>query len=195
MHYQKKTWLISDPHWGHKGICNFTFEGTEKKIRPWDCPEKMNEEMSDLWNQTVDPRDKVYCLGDWAINRRFANYGKHLHGEKVLILGNHDTRYTKELLEVFKELRAYHLLHSCILSHIPIHESQLERFGVNIHGHTHQNRVKKDGKIDFRYHCVCVEQTDFKPILLEEVFARIEAEGGVIGLGKKETLDKKFGTS
>ena len=30
-------------------------------------------------------------------------------------------------------------------------------------------------------HCVCVEQTDFAPILLEDVYKRIEAEGGQVG--------------
>ena len=38
-----------------------------------------------------------------------------------------------------------------------------------------------DGEIDFRYHCVCVEQTDFAPILFEDVVQRIEFEGGTIG--------------
>jgi hypothetical protein len=35
--------------------------------------------------------------------------------------------------------------------------------------------------IDVRYHCVCVEQTDFAPILLEDVYKRIADEGGEIG--------------
>jgi hypothetical protein len=35
---------------------------------------------------------------------------------------------------------------------------------------------------DVRYHCVCVEQTDFAPILLEDVFKRIRAEGGTVGM-------------
>jgi hypothetical protein len=34
---------------------------------------------------------------------------------------------------------------------------------------------------DVRYHCVCVEQTDFAPILFEDVIRRITAEGGEIG--------------
>ena len=34
---------------------------------------------------------------------------------------------------------------------------------------------------DVRYHCVCVEQTDFEPILFEEVIERIRAEGGETG--------------
>jgi hypothetical protein len=40
---------------------------------------------------------------------------------------------------------------------------------------------KQTDIIDTRYHCVCVEQTDFRPILFEEVIARIQAEGGQIG--------------
>jgi hypothetical protein len=39
----------------------------------------------------------------------------------------------------------------------------------------------KDGAVDIRYHCVCVEQTDFAPILFEDVIRRITAEGGTIG--------------
>jgi hypothetical protein len=35
--------------------------------------------------------------------------------------------------------------------------------------------------IDNRYHCVCVEQTDYTPILFEDVIKRIEAEGGTVG--------------
>jgi hypothetical protein len=36
-------------------------------------------------------------------------------------------------------------------------------------------------QIDPRYHCVCVEQTDFAPILFEDVVKRIEDEGGQVG--------------
>jgi calcineurin-like phosphoesterase family protein len=78
-----------------------------------------------------------------------------------------------------------------ILSHIPLHSDSLGRFGVNIHGHTHSNRVMiktrwgntdhYDETIDVRYHCVCVEQTDFAPILFEDVIKRITAEGGTVG--------------
>jgi hypothetical protein len=35
--------------------------------------------------------------------------------------------------------------------------------------------------IDPRYHCVCVEQTDFRPILFEDVIQKIKDEGGSIG--------------
>ena len=41
--------------------------------------------------------------------------------------------------------------------------------------------IPLEKEIDVRYHCVCVEQTDFAPILFEDVIKRIEAEGGSVG--------------
>jgi len=160
------------------------------KLRPWDTPEEMDEAMVKAWNERVGPKDKVYHLGDVVINRRALPTLARLNGDKVLIRGNHDIFRDDEYREYFRELRAYHVMNGMILSHIPIHEESLGRFGVNIHGHLHSNRVMKAGPaagefatrvIDTRYHCVCVEQTDFAPILFEDVQKRIVAEGGVIG--------------
>ena len=64
-----------------------------------------------------------------------------------------------------------------------MHHESLGRFGVNIHGHLHANRVLDNhGNVDVRYHCVCVEQTDFRPILFEDVIKRIKDEGGTVGM-------------
>jgi calcineurin-like phosphoesterase family protein len=105
---------------------------------------------------------------------------RRLNGDKVLIRGNHDIFRDEEYREHFRELRAYHVVEGMIFSHIPIHEESLGRFGVNVHGHLHANRVMKDGVVDARYHNVCVETTDFAPILFEDVKKRIIEEGGSI---------------
>jgi calcineurin-like phosphoesterase family protein len=186
--------LVSDTHFGHAGVCKFTESDGVTKIRPWTDPQEMDEEMVKRWNETVRPNDKVYHLGDVVINRKSLSIMSRLNGDKVLIRGNHDIFRDDEYRQHFRELRAYHVMNGMILSHIPVHEASLGRFGVNIHGHTHTNRVLKargiDAKtgatlysdeIDVRYHCVCVEQTDFKPILFEDVIKRIEAEGGAVG--------------
>jgi calcineurin-like phosphoesterase family protein len=61
--------LVSDTHFGHAGVCRFLRDdGT--KLRPWDNPEEMDEEMVKRWNETVRPNDKVYHLGDVVINRK-----------------------------------------------------------------------------------------------------------------------------
>jgi calcineurin-like phosphoesterase family protein len=178
--------LVSDTHFGHAGVCRF-LRGDGTKLRPWDSPEEMDEHMIKVWNETVKPQDKVYHLGDVVINRKALNTLHRLNGDKVLIRGNHDIFRDDEYRQFFRELRAYHVMNGMILSHIPIHPESLGRFGVNIHGHLHANRVMKvkhagaKPEIDTRYHCVCVEQTDFRPILFEDVIKRIKEEGGEVG--------------
>jgi calcineurin-like phosphoesterase family protein len=185
--------LVSDTHFGHKGVCHFTRNDGVTKLRPFDTPEEMDEFMVEAWNARVRPNDKVYHLGDVVMSRRSLSIMDRLNGDKVLIRGNHDIFKDEDYRKYFRELRAYHVMNGMILSHIPIHSESLGRFGVNIHGHTHANRVMRPARvleefidhgcttIDERYHCVCVEQTDFAPILFEDVIKRIEAEGGVVG--------------
>jgi calcineurin-like phosphoesterase family protein len=154
----------------------------------------MDEFMIAAWNERVRPNDKVYHLGDVVINRKSLATLARLNGDKVLIRGNHDIFRDDEYRQYFRELRAYHVMNGMILSHIPIHSASLGRFGVNIHGHLHANRVVKPRGVDARtgeilyseeidphYHCVCVEQTDFAPILFEDVIKRIKDEGGEVG--------------
>ena len=179
--------LTSDTHFGHAGVCRFLRDDGVTKLRPWDNPEDMDEEMVKRWNETVRPNDKVYHLGDVVINRKALSIMHRLNGDKVLIRGNHDIFRDDEYRIHFRELRAYHVMNGMILSHIPIHSDSLGRFGTNIHGHTHSNRVMKrdffsdELMIDTRYHSVCVEQTDFRPILFEDVIKRINEEGGSVG--------------
>ena len=181
--------LVSDTHFGHAGVCRFMREDGFTKLRPWDDPAEMDEAMVKAWNERVRPTDKVYHLGDVVINRKALGIMRRLNGDKVLIRGNHDIFKDDDYRQHFRELRAYHVMNGMILSHIPIHSDSLGRFGVNIHGHLHANRVMRplatSGRtnvIDPRYHCVCVEQTpDFAPILFEDVLARIREEGGTIG--------------
>ena len=190
--------LVSDTHFGHVGVCKFTNKDGSK-MRPWTDPDEMDEEMVKRWNETVRPNDKVYHLGDVVINRKALKIMHRLNGDKVLIRGNHDIFRDDEYREHFRELRAYHVMNGMILSHIPIHTESLGRFGVNIHGHLHANRVMKnvwankvsihdprpytieESVIDPRYHCVCVEHTDYRPILFEDVIKRIKSEGGEVG--------------
>jgi len=187
--------LVSDTHFGHTGVCRFTRNDGVTKLRPWDNPDEMDEAMVKAWNERVRPNDKVYHLGDVVINRKALPILNRLNGDKVLIRGNHDIFKDEDYTPYFRSLRGYHVMNGMILSHIPLHVESLGRFGVNIHGHTHANRVKKirgvnvkTGELlysdenDVRYHCVCVEQTpDFAPILFEDVIKRIKAEGGEVG--------------
>ena len=181
--------FTSDTHFFHGNIIRYC-------NRPFDSIDAMNEGMIQRWNNRVGPEDTVYHLGDVVINRRALKTLARLNGDKVLIKGNHDIFRLEEYTPHFRDIRGYHVMNGMILSHIPLHPESLGRFGVNIHGHLHANRVMRyktikggvmpniplELEIDVRYHCVCVEQTpDFAPILFEDVIKRIEAEGGVVG--------------
>lgn len=173
--------LTSDTHWGHAGICKFTnYDGSP--VRPWDDVEEMNEEMIKRWNETVGPKDKVYHLGDVVINRKFLPILDRLNGDKVLYKGNHDIFRLADYVKYFRDIRSYGVMNGCILSHIPVHKDSIARFGANIHGHTHGNRVlDAGGNIDPDYFCVCVEQTDYRPISFEDVLQKIRDQGGQVG--------------
>lgn len=165
--------LISDTHFGHKGVTQFLNQDGSK-LRPWDNTEEMDEALVKNWNSVVKPKDKVYHLGDVVINRRAFPTLARLNGEKILVSGNHDIFRLQEYLTYFKDRRGYHVLDRMIMSHIPIHADSIGRFKVNIHGHLHSNTVKlPDGLDDLRYFNVSVERINYTPIAFEEVKAII----------------------
>ncbi len=190
----RKKFYIADPHYGHRNICTFTnYDGT--KTRPWDDVDEMDEAMVDNWNKVVGEYDKVYMLGDIVINRRSRFILDRLNGKKILVKGNHDIFELSDYTPFFKDIRGYHVIDGMILSHIPIHEASLGRFGVNVHGHLHANRVKQPtgfnpdtkeivygDEIDPRYFCVSVEHIDYTPIEHDDLVARIEAQGGSVAM-------------
>jgi len=195
--------LVSDTHFGHAGVCRFTRNDGVTKLRPWDNADEMDEDMVKAWNDRVRPNDKIYHCGDVVINRRSLSIMSRLNGDKVLIRGNHDIFKDDDYRQYFRELRAYHVMNGLILSHIPVHEASLGRFGCNIHGHLHANRVMKargvdartgeilySDEIDPRYYNVSVEQLpDFAPILFEDVLKKIKDQGGEVGF-KSGNFDK-----
>ena len=189
-----RVFLISDTHFGHEKTCTTFKRDDGSPLRPFSCAEEMDEFMVKSWNERVRPNDKVYHLGDVVIARKCLKTLARLNGDKVLIRGNHDIFQLEDYTTYFRDIRGYHVMNGLILSHVPVHTDSLARFGANIHGHLHANRVRqargvdvKTGEIlyskeiDPRYHCVCVEHTEFAPISLEEVYDRIRAEGGTVG--------------
>lgn len=193
-------WLISDTHFGHEKTCTVFTREDGSPLRPFKSAEEMDEFMIKAWNERVRPKDKVYHLGDVVINRKFLSVLGRLNGDKILIRGNHDIFKLNDYIEYFRDIRGYHVMNGLILSHVPVHNDSLSRFGANIHGHLHANRVRKaygvedatgeilySKEIDPRYHCVCVEHTGFAPILFEDVLKRIIEEGGSVGFRNDKT--------
>lgn len=181
-----ETFVTADLHFSHQGMTHFTKSNGER-IRPWDTIEEMNAALVKNFNDTVKEHDKCYVLGDVCINRRGLELLDQLHCKNlVLVKGNHDVFRLAEYTKYFRDIRSYQVMNGMILTHIPIHPGCLyERFSVNVHGHLHTESITKtlpngDVVIDPQYYCVCVEQTQFKPLSIDEVKANIIERGGVI---------------
>lgn len=153
--------VISDTHFGHANIINFC-------ERPFTDANHMDEELIKRWNMVVHPGDTVYHLGDVAMTRPYIEKLARCNGRKVLVKGNHDIFKLTDYTPYFYDIRSYIVRRvggvRYILSHIPVHERELERFKANVHGHTHE--VVLDDK---RYINVCVEQTDYRPVSLDRI--------------------------
>lgn len=174
-----KTWVIADPHFFHPGVCRFLRADGVTKLRPWDDPDRMSEDMINNWNEIVHPQDRVYLLGDVAMNRRALDKSlPRLMGRIVLVKGNHDIDKLSYYSQYFDDIRACVVKKGFIMTHIPIHPNSLSRWSVNIHGHTHSNVVLDDrGKPDPRYCCVSVEHTDYRPVELTVLLNKLNLAG------------------
>jgi len=162
--------FISDTHFGHQGSCNFLRTDGVTKMRPFDTSEEMDEILVENWNKVVKPFDKVYHLGDVSMKRKdIATVGR-CNGKKVLVRGNHDIFNLTDYTPYFYDIRGVHVMpaRDMILSHIPLHGESIDRFRINIHGHTHEKSVGS-----LQHCCVCVEQINYTPISLEELNSRI----------------------
>jgi len=171
-----RTWVYSDPHFYQGNICKFE-RSPGVKLRPWDDANEMTEDMIRWYNEMVDDQDRVYILGDVAFSPAHMRKAvSRLKGRKVLVPGNHEPPKMRKYFDLFDDVRGYVVKKGFIMSHIPIHPGSLSRWKLNIHGHTHANGVEEQygdallGKpLDDRYFCACVEQTNFRPILLDDI--------------------------
>lgn len=161
--------LISDTHFSHAAtIFKFVVDG--KPMRPFASVAEMDEAMIERWNATVRPHDKVYHLGDVAMDKRAIALVGRCHGHKRLVRGNHDIFDDKYYRPFFDAIYGTRLLAGLLLSHIPIHPESLRRDWFNVHGHVHNN--VKPLHYGPRYFNVSVEAIDYRPVALEDIKQR-----------------------
>lgn len=162
--------FASDHHLSHKNIIVFAKEdGT--KYRNFSCIEEHDEYLIAQHNAKVRPGDKTYFIGDVTFSHHHLHLLGRMNGEKVLIKGNHDKLKLSQYVPYFKDIRGSHQMNGILMTHIPVHPDCLARWGFNVHGHTHHNRMKKaDGTLDMRYYNVSMEcLNDYTPVSLEDV--------------------------
>lgn len=167
-----KRFVISDTHFGHTATWAKFMRKDGSKLRPFTSTEEMDQFMIDQWNSVVGPNDIVYHLGDVAMNKVGLQKVRALKGRKKLIMGNHEHASNQDYYDVgFEELLGIKVIKDLgVLTHVPVHPGSLDRWGLNIHGHTHDSFVTdKFGNPDPRYFCASVEQTGYAPVPFEDI--------------------------
>lgn len=83
--------FVSDLHINHKNVIDFC-------DRPYSSVEEMDEAIIEQWNLQVNPKDTVYFLGDFGINKKKIldpDIVNKLNGKKHAIIGNHDLGHSR----------------------------------------------------------------------------------------------------
>lgn len=150
-------YVTSDHHFFHNEIIS-CFD------RPFNSIEEMTEKMIKSWDNIVSPNDIVIHLGDLAFA---GNKGIHwlrskLNGEIHIIVGNHD-KYSILKRNGFIVYDDMIKIGNLLFTHYPI-DKITNPYYVNVHGHIHNNKTYG------RRINVCVEQTNYQPIYIEELF-------------------------
>jgi len=160
----RKVWITSDTHYGHKNICRGVTswrlpDGSIpiNKTRDFDTIEEMNEAIVDGINSVVGQDDVLIHLGDFSFGG-FENIQKFrdriICKEIHLILGNHDTHIENnkgDVQELFTSVNHYtRLLYknkTFVLCHFPISSwDGLSKGNIQLHGHVHLPTNLRFGK-------------------------------------------------
>jgi len=152
-----RVFFISDLHLGHKNMA--IKRGFKDEV-------EHDNHIISQWNKAVGKRDTVWILGDITMEKT-SPYPllNSLNGLKKVVLGNHDRpNHIPELLKYVNSVCGLITYKGFVLSHCPIHGSEIGRFRKNIHGHVHEKSLK-----DSRYINVSCEVVDYTPVLFDKI--------------------------
>lgn len=160
--------FTSDSHFTHTNIikhCN----------RPFDNIYEHDEALISNWNSVVKPKDTVYHLGDVGFNYRNVEDSlrlkkilMRLHGQIILIRGNHDGQFT-QCLSRFQTVKDTHLIKESdiriFMSHYAHRTWQFSfRGAIHLYGHSHGNLPSYGKSFD-----VGVDCWNYTPISFDQV--------------------------
>jgi calcineurin-like phosphoesterase family protein len=156
-------WFTSDTHFGHANL-------VRHNRRQFNNIEETDSAIINNWNTKVKHNDLVYHLGDfaWYTPEKYFN---QLHGQIILIKGNHDGKKTVKLpfarIESYLELKDP-VFNKIVLCHYPLLSWNKHYYGtIHLHGHCHGSLPTDNSRrLDIGVDC-----HNFQPLLLEEIHA------------------------
>jgi calcineurin-like phosphoesterase family protein len=157
-------------HWKINQFCNRGFSNIEE----------MNETLIENWNSVISPHQDVWHLGDFGYWK--ANPGmlerifSRLHGNKRLIIGNHETKEVLNFKWAEKPVREEEIKLNgrlITMNHRPkVLWERMLNGGIHIYGHTHGTFPGYGWSMD-----VGVDVTGMHPVSLDQILSHIHARG------------------
>lgn len=164
-----KVYVISDTHFNHRNIIDYT-----TRINYLDSKDivAMEEMIVERWNSVVTENDIVYHLGDFGFGGKemFTRLVGRLKGRIRLLLGNHDPKKSQRwyLDAGFDRVYEFPFILDkwFIMSHAPIPYLTEVMPYINIHGHTHDECYANPQRYNVSW-----EITKGVPILFSDIKA------------------------
>lgn len=167
-------YFTSDTHFYYsKGQCRV---GT----RTFNTSAEKNEFLVERWNQTVQPEDEVYLLGDVSDGDGYqtSEILRRLNGKKYLVIGNNDHYLEHPAFDksIFEWYRQYYELHTMdtkfVLFHFPIEVwSGYRNNRIHLHGHLHRMQPVYE---PIRRYEAGVDAHDGSPVSIEKIWETIK---------------------
>ena len=153
-----------------------TFTTSDHHFGSWQLPsflrvftQEQEKELIEKWNAVVGKDDLVYYNGDFCDGnfRNLCNYFRQLHGQIVLVRGNHDQFSDGIYKAVFKDvvdevvlkdldLTIHHCPETCHTKH-------------EVFGHLHRGEDWTSKQSLVNGFCSCVQSNDGYPVSLEKI--------------------------
>jgi calcineurin-like phosphoesterase family protein len=177
-----RIFVTSDTHFGHDREFLWGPRGFMSHV-------DHDKEVIRRWNETVQPDDVVYHLGDVMLGDNTYGIGclEQLNGHIKIIPGNHDTASRLSLYKLLPNVEVLGLAemikykkYNFYLSHHPTMTSNLEKAPylrmhlINLYGHTHQQKPFYQD-IPFMFH-VGMDSNNCTPILLDDAIELMKEE-------------------
>ena len=128
--------IIGCIHLGHKSIA---------KMRGFQDEYYHDEHIIDSWNSVVHKKDLTIITGDVTMETTKHYYQlDRLNGRKKVVLGNHDIgNHVPELLKYVESVHGAYDYKGYMLTHVPIHPSEIHFYRANLHAHIHhENKLQ-----------------------------------------------------
>ena len=177
-----RIFVTSDTHFGHDREFLWGPRGFMSHV-------DHDKEVIRRWNETVQPDDVIYHLGDVMLGDNAYGIGclEQLNGQIKIIPGNHDTASRLSLYKLLPNVEVLGLAemikykkYNFYLSHHPTMTSNLEKAPylrmhlINLYGHTHQQKPFYQD-IPFMFH-VGMDSNNCTPILLDDAIELMKEE-------------------